>query len=57
LLDFFEPLKHFIAKLGLPASAMDKANQLERKYLLMRLLFEKYERLFESLFRREKITK
>lgn len=56
-MDFFEPLKHFIAKLGLPASAMDKANQLERKYLLMRLLFEKYERLFESLFKREKITK
>jgi retinoblastoma-associated protein len=56
LLDFFEPLKHFIAKLGLPVIAMEKANQLERKYLLMRLLFEKYERLFESLFKREKIT-
>ena len=50
LISFFEPLKLFLNALGMGETL---AVDLEKKFLVMSLLFEKYEQLFEKLFVRD----
>lgn len=50
LVDFLEPLKHFIVHLGLDNSFEAQLKQLERKFVIISILFHKYKKLFGELF-------
>lgn len=51
LVDFFEPLKAFIADLKLGQTQEDHLLQLERKFCVICILYKKYEKEFLNAFR------
>lgn len=51
LVDFFDPLKAFIANLKLGAAYEEQLLQLERKFCVICILYRKYEKEFFQVFR------
>jgi hypothetical protein len=51
LVDFFEPLKAFIANLQLGARYEEQLQNLEKKFCVVCFLFRKYEKEFSRLFK------
>ena len=51
LVDFFDPLKAFIANLKLAAAYEEQLLQLERKFCVICILYRKYEKEFLQVFR------
>ena len=49
MIDFFEPLKSFISLLQLH-DFEDQLKLLEKKFVVISILFQKYEKLFDQLF-------
>ncbi len=50
LVDFFQPLRLFVSLLALSPAYEQHAKLLERKYVIMSILYHKYSRMFQELF-------
>jgi hypothetical protein len=51
MVDFFNPLKSFISLLQLEPAYEDQLKQLEKKFVIITILFQKYEKVFGELLK------
>jgi hypothetical protein len=49
MIDFFDPLKAFLAMVQLGPVYEDQLKLLEKKFVVISILFQKYEKVFDQL--------